>query len=204
MNLDAYRRRLWQEKQEVAIGAVVELFLAQGYDRTSLAQVAKTAGISTGTLFRHFPTKADLFAATVRRLCEAVRADHPVPPPGDPRAGLTAIGRGYARLLDQPAMVPILRMTIAENQRFPEVGEAIGRQAGMPLLEWVQGYMQGEVRAGTLLIRDVPLAARLFLGMLAGSFLCPRLLLAAAVIGEDTAEEVIAEAVAVMLARYTA
>lgn len=34
--------------------AAAKLFSEQGYDRTSTAQIAKTAGISEGTVFKYF------------------------------------------------------------------------------------------------------------------------------------------------------
>ncbi|GAB3003135.1 TetR/AcrR family transcriptional regulator [Saccharothrix stipae] len=40
-----------------------DLLLAWGYDKTSLAQIAREAGVSTGTLFKRYPSKAALFAA---------------------------------------------------------------------------------------------------------------------------------------------
>lgn len=38
----------------------LRLFLDQGYDATTVEQVAKAAGVSHMTVFRHFPTKEDL------------------------------------------------------------------------------------------------------------------------------------------------
>ena len=41
---------------EIAVG----LFAERGYDRVSAAEIAEAAGISRRSLFRYFPTKADL------------------------------------------------------------------------------------------------------------------------------------------------
>lgn len=40
--------------------AALELFLAQGFDATTVNQVAAAAGVSHMTFFRHFPTKEDV------------------------------------------------------------------------------------------------------------------------------------------------
>ncbi|MFE4371566.1 TetR/AcrR family transcriptional regulator [Streptomyces sp. NPDC056835] len=50
------KRQRYQEISEAAIG----LFLAKGFDRVSVAEVAAAADISKPTLFRYFPTKEDL------------------------------------------------------------------------------------------------------------------------------------------------
>lgn len=42
------------------IAAARELFLAQGLDGTSVAEVCRAAGVSNGALFHQFPTKEDL------------------------------------------------------------------------------------------------------------------------------------------------
>lgn len=38
----------------------VRLFTERGYDATTVTDVAKTAGVSPMTVYRHFPTKEDL------------------------------------------------------------------------------------------------------------------------------------------------
>ena len=43
--------------------AAIELHGTVGPSRTSLSAVAKRAGVERRTLYRHFPTEADLFAA---------------------------------------------------------------------------------------------------------------------------------------------
>ena len=39
------------------LGAALELFARQGYEATTTAAIARRAGVSEMTLFRHFPTK---------------------------------------------------------------------------------------------------------------------------------------------------
>lgn len=42
------------------IAAAHELFLAKGFDGTSVAEICREAGVSNGALFHQFPTKEDL------------------------------------------------------------------------------------------------------------------------------------------------
>ncbi|MEU4879879.1 TetR/AcrR family transcriptional regulator [Streptomyces althioticus] len=55
---------LWDRSREVAVQAIldtaVRLFAEQGYERTTIAQIAREAGISQRSLFRYFGTKEDL------------------------------------------------------------------------------------------------------------------------------------------------
>lgn len=43
--------------------AAVVCFATKGFERTTVAEICRTAGISTGSLFHYFPTKAAIFAA---------------------------------------------------------------------------------------------------------------------------------------------
>src|SRR5580700_6013971 len=67
MPVETYHQRIKEEKRMAAVEAAMALFLEQGYDRTSLQQVAQRAELSTGTLFKRFPTKASLFEAIVEQ-----------------------------------------------------------------------------------------------------------------------------------------
>jgi AcrR family transcriptional regulator len=49
--------------RERIVLAGVDLFTEQGYDATTVAQIAERAGITKSTFFRHFPDKRELLAA---------------------------------------------------------------------------------------------------------------------------------------------
>lgn len=49
--------------------AAVDLFTEQGYDATTVAQIAERAGVTKSTFFRHFPDKRELLVAGQETLC---------------------------------------------------------------------------------------------------------------------------------------
>ena len=49
--------------RERIVLAGVDLFTDQGYDATTVAQIAERAGVTKSTFFRHFPDKRELLAA---------------------------------------------------------------------------------------------------------------------------------------------
>jgi AcrR family transcriptional regulator len=53
--------------RERIVGAAHALIAADGYRAASVAAVAARAGVATGSVYRHFPSKADLFAEVFRR-----------------------------------------------------------------------------------------------------------------------------------------
>jgi AcrR family transcriptional regulator len=67
----AYRstERTEARKAEVRrriVGAARELIARGGYAAAQVSAVADRAGVATGTVYRHFPSKADLFAEVFR------------------------------------------------------------------------------------------------------------------------------------------
>jgi AcrR family transcriptional regulator len=69
MNRNAERGRATREHLvDVATG----LFATEGYDRTSVEAVMRTAGVSKGALYHHFPGKDALFEAVMDRTTERI------------------------------------------------------------------------------------------------------------------------------------
>ncbi|MFD4946273.1 TetR/AcrR family transcriptional regulator [Streptomyces sp. NPDC058409] len=57
------RTRKMQRTREDVARTAVRLFLAQGYERTTVGQIADAVGVSQRTVFRYFPAKEDLVLA---------------------------------------------------------------------------------------------------------------------------------------------
>jgi AcrR family transcriptional regulator len=62
---------LWDRTRQLASQEILEtalrLFTEQGYDETTIAQIAREAGVSQRTLFRYFGTKEDLLGGNQNR-----------------------------------------------------------------------------------------------------------------------------------------
>ncbi|NUW46690.1 TetR/AcrR family transcriptional regulator [Nonomuraea rhodomycinica] len=71
----------WQpETAQRLVVAAVDLFTEQGYDATTVAQIAERAGVTKSTFFRHFPDKRELLVAgqeTLSRLLAEGIAEAP-------------------------------------------------------------------------------------------------------------------------------
>jgi AcrR family transcriptional regulator len=83
------------------IRAALDLFAEQGYDSTTVAQIAERAGLTRSTFFRHFPDKRDVLLAgqhTLSRRFEQGIASAPpdAPPLQAVAAGLDAALAAFA------------------------------------------------------------------------------------------------------------
>ena len=53
------------QTRERLLDAAADVFAHQGYDRAGVAEIARAAGLSTGAIYAHYASKAELFAATL-------------------------------------------------------------------------------------------------------------------------------------------
>ncbi|MFC4113092.1 TetR/AcrR family transcriptional regulator [Nonomuraea zeae] len=93
------------ERAHRILDAAGELILDRGYDKTSIDDVARRAGVAKGTIYLHWKTRDDLFAALLRReralMLTELRARGP--------ATLSALFGEFARvLLGRPLLRAVL------------------------------------------------------------------------------------------------
>ncbi|WP_020663543.1 TetR/AcrR family transcriptional regulator [Amycolatopsis benzoatilytica] len=91
---------LWDRTRQLAsreiLDTALRLFTEQGYDETSIAQIAREAGVSQRTLFRYFGTKEDLLGGNqeqFRQVLTTVISEQPAEADAWAvlRAGLAAV-----------------------------------------------------------------------------------------------------------------
>jgi len=87
-----------QRNRERILAAAAEVFATRGTN-VPTEEIARAAGVGNGTLFRHFPTKADLLEAVlVNRLRGLVTEAEELAQADDPGAALFAF---FARIVEQ-------------------------------------------------------------------------------------------------------
>jgi AcrR family transcriptional regulator len=125
------------------VEAAVQLFSRQGFAASSTHEIARLAGVSEVTVFRHFPRKRDLFwAATESRLCRLriskelrgrLDADE------SPRTALPGV---VALLVEtfhnQPEMVRLLYLSLFELEHG---AERILRKYLVPFFHPIREYL---------------------------------------------------------------
>ncbi|WP_042378306.1 TetR/AcrR family transcriptional regulator [Streptacidiphilus melanogenes] len=84
--------------QQTLLSAAAEVFVASGVD-APIRQIAAKAGVGIGTIYRHFPTRADLVVAVYRHQVEACAEAGPalLAEAGSP---LAALGRWVDLFVD--------------------------------------------------------------------------------------------------------
>lgn len=193
-----------ERKRNHILAAARDVFAREGFSHAGMEQVARSAAVSTATLYAYFPSKAELFRVvvedTIADMAERVRGSAQAT--GGARERLLAFAVAYAEFYSAPSSRALFRMVVAERRRFPELGDHFRergrRELGGTLLavveelaaageivvdkpSWAAGQLQGMIEHATLL-----------LGLVSGDEARP----------QRPIDEIAADAVTTFLARY--
>jgi TetR/AcrR family transcriptional repressor of mexJK operon len=142
-----------------------ELFLEMGYAMTSMDQVAHRARVSKTTLYTRFPSKEQLFFATIRWRC----SEHGMvfsPDSFDElpiKDALRAIAHRFLDMLGSPEAIRIEQVVMGESLRFPEVARIFTEAGHLQTIMTVSAFMAHAIERGQLAAWDPTLMARHFL-----------------------------------------
>jgi TetR/AcrR family transcriptional regulator, mexJK operon transcriptional repressor len=110
---------------EQLLDKALEIFLEQGFDRTSVDAITAAAGIAKRTVYQRYGDKKNLFKEALKRAIESwilpietLRAAET----DDFEETLLALGRILVANIMTPAGIQLLRITNAESARLPEIG----------------------------------------------------------------------------------
>ena len=152
-------------KKEI-IASAASLFAEKGFSGTKTREIAAKAGVSEALIFKHFPSKEDLYAAILAK-------ESPVP------ALLNRV-KGLAKARKDVEVFRVIANTIVggapdeELMRLiffsalegHELSDMFFRNHIRVFYDFLSGYIRGRIEEGAF--RDVPpiIAARSFMGML--------------------------------------
>ena len=164
----ARRTEVPLSKDGQILKAAGEVFLEQGYGAASMDAIAARAAISKATIYAHFNSKAELFAALIRTRCAAElgerqpELDHA----DDPPAALRALGLRFWEMLTSPEVLAMHRVILAEAARQPDMVRAFYDAGPSTGLATLAGAFAQWDRAGLLAVPDPREAADMFLSLI--------------------------------------
>jgi TetR/AcrR family transcriptional regulator, mexJK operon transcriptional repressor len=121
-------------KRATILSAGRELFLGNGYQGTSMDQVAATAEVSKQTVYKHFGDKQELLLAIVNDALESSVAPFldriaTLVDTADLESDLTALAVDYLRAVLLEPVVQLRRLVVGEANRLPALAELYYSQA---------------------------------------------------------------------------
>jgi len=162
------QNRCDEETLRVIIEAARQEFLTHGYANTGMVAVAQKAGISTKTLYRLVPNKAELFKTVISERIGRfmLQIDERAVGLLDLPAALERILVAYGSLTLDEEVIGINRLVLGEGERFPEIAQSFYegaiRRTGKGIADWL---VRQRTR-GLIEVDDPIVAAGMLRGMM--------------------------------------
>lgn len=158
-----------EKRRQAIMDASKDLFLANGFDGTSLEMIISQAGGSRRSVYQYFGGKEGLFGAIISDstdefltlLDDAEFRNLP------PREALTSLATKFLRFLLKPDMLALFRVVVGESTRFPELGKVL-HQAADNAHDKLADYLRLQTAKGLIQAPDPELMARHFFSMVKG------------------------------------
>lgn len=143
-----------EERRQEILDAATELFAEHGYSDAGTQTLADRLGVGKGTVFRHFPTKRDLFLAAVDRVMSRLRdqVDAAVEGIDDPLGRIsTAVRACLTFFAEHPRYVELIvqERALFKDRTKPTYGVYRERN----IVRWAELYRQ---MIGDGRVRDIP------------------------------------------------
>lgn len=171
-------------KQEI-LEAALELFSVQGFEATSISQIAAAVGIRKASLYSHFASKQAILDALTKEVLEQYAA-HSIFAGTDwekaagnlpltPDAAVQMVLGQIRYVLHDPSISRARKMLVIEQFRNPELAKLQTKQNYTDVLGYFTGFVKQLIRQGVLAEEDPQImAAQLCLPISVWINLCDR------------------------------
>jgi AcrR family transcriptional regulator len=192
-------------KRRQILDGARKVFLDLGFDGASMGEIARSAGVSKGTLYVYFADKNRLFEAIVEEeQIEQGKVAFNLDPARDVETTLREFGRAYILILCRPGGGSAVRTVMAIAERMPEVGRRFYEHVLEKNINRLAEYLRVHVKPGDLAIDDCQLAASQFIQMCQATLFLPYVFQAAPAPSVERIDEVVGSATRMFLAAYKA
>ena len=192
-------------KRRQILDGARKVFMDLGFDAASMNEIARSAGVSKGTLYVYFADKNRLFEAILENeALEQGKVAFNLDPARDVETTLREFGQAYMALLCRPGGGSWIRTVMAIAERMPEVGRRYYANVLEKLVNRLADYLKARVATGDLKIDDCGLAASQFMEVCKASLFLPFVFQAAPAPSAERIDEVVDSATRMFLAAYRA
>ena len=140
------------------------VFLRDGFERASVDDIAREAGVSKATLYAYFPDKRLLFMEIATAECRRQTAEaEAMIDPNMPAADLLRLAaEKIIAFMTSGLGQRIYRIAVSESENFPTVAHEFYHSGPLLIRARLAYYMRCAMERGELVIDDVDLAADQF------------------------------------------
>ena len=111
-----------EKKKQAILEAAQRVFISEGFVQASMDEIAKRSSVTKQTVYRYFPSKAELFEATLRKMGEVTHGGFsPYLELANTEEALTGFAKEFieAHLCDEH--LATLKLLINESSQAPEL-----------------------------------------------------------------------------------
>jgi AcrR family transcriptional regulator len=192
-------------KRRQILDGARKVFMDLGFDGASMNEIARSAGVSKGTLYVYFADKNRLFEAIVEEeALERGQLSFNFDPARDVVTTLRQFGQTFIQSQCRPGGGSSIRTVMAIAERMPEVGRRFYENVLEKTNNRLADYLQTHVGPNDLAIDDCQLAASQFTMMCQASLFLPFIFQAAPAPSAERIAEVVESATKMFLAMYRA
>lgn len=157
-----------EDTLHLVIEAAAQEFQANGYAGTGMGAVAIRAGVSTKTMYRLIPTKADLFGMVVTdRIGRFMLAfDDEALDALDLAEALERILIAYGQLTLSAETIALNRLVIGECDRFPEIATSFYERAIVRTNRAIVDWLERQCARRLIKLDDLQDASGMLRGMM--------------------------------------
>ncbi|MBY6187001.1 TetR/AcrR family transcriptional regulator [Marinobacter hydrocarbonoclasticus] len=200
MMTEARRPTRSELKRAAILAAARQEFEEKGFQGTSMDAISARAEVSKRTLYNHFASKEALFGQITECLWQ--QDDSLVYQAGEPlEPQLARLAENKLELMASPGYIGLARSVMGEYMRSPELA-----QAAMARFEETEDgatlWFRAAIEAGRLKPADPKVVAHQFYGLLKTFAFWPQLLAHQEAPTGEARDQVVADTVAMILARY--
>ncbi|MGE5703572.1 MAG: TetR/AcrR family transcriptional regulator [Clostridia bacterium] len=159
------------EKRERILRHATTLFSQHGFSETTVAVVAKEAGISFGSVFTYFPSKEELFGAAVLEPLHKLREMFSLPDEksGTPLEQIAHMVSRHVRFFsEQVEYLRIVQYVLGQPDRFPALFQQLD-QFLSDAVEALCPLIAAGQKAGELAVIDPKLVCLSYIAFLNGT-----------------------------------
>jgi AcrR family transcriptional regulator len=164
------RRLSAEDRRRQIVHAAIELFARKGFDGTTTREIAQAAGVSEAVIFRHFPTKHDLYRAIIdHKMKECQRSFREelrqAMAHRDDRMVFTRLAEEILRIYrEDPDFTRLMFFSALEGH---ELSRLVYETHVAQMFEELVAYVRRRVRERAFRAVNPRVAARAFVGMVA-------------------------------------
>src|SRR5271157_5746969 len=124
------RREFAGEVEERILDAAAKVFLDRGFEGATIDEIAEEARAGKPTIYARFPRKEALFATVVARKVQENTSPERVASTGSTtEERLKALAEAILERALAPDTLGLMRVTLAEARRFPDLASSVHRMA---------------------------------------------------------------------------